>query len=97
MDWLHNSDESPNLVTFLRADDKDEFLVAINFSNHPLNGSGGFEKNVDGFVPFGNFRRAKFSRWLAADDLNSTDMNGVFTIALLFQDSVPQGVVVSGN
>ena len=47
--WLHNSDEA-NLVTFLRADDKDELLVAINFSNHPLNGSVDL-KNVDGFVP----------------------------------------------
>ena len=33
--WLHNSSES-TLVTYLRADDKDEFLVAINFSNRPL-------------------------------------------------------------
>jgi cyclomaltodextrinase / maltogenic alpha-amylase / neopullulanase len=47
--WLHNSDEA-NLVTFLRADDKDELLVAINFSNHPLNGSVDL-KNVDGFIP----------------------------------------------
>jgi cyclomaltodextrinase / maltogenic alpha-amylase / neopullulanase len=49
VDWLHNSDET-NLVTFLRADDKDELLVVINFSNHPLNGSVDL-KNVDGFVP----------------------------------------------
>ncbi len=33
--WLHNSSEA-TLVTFLRADDKDAFLVAINFSNRPL-------------------------------------------------------------
>jgi cyclomaltodextrinase / maltogenic alpha-amylase / neopullulanase len=49
VDWLHNSDET-NLVTFLRADDKDELLVVINFSNHPLAGKVDF-KNVDGFVP----------------------------------------------
>jgi glycosidase len=30
--WLRNSDEA-NLVTFMRLDDKDEFVVAINFSN----------------------------------------------------------------
>jgi cyclomaltodextrinase len=49
VDWLHNSDET-NLVTFLRADDKDELLVVINFSNHPLTGRVEL-KNVDGFVP----------------------------------------------
>jgi cyclomaltodextrinase / maltogenic alpha-amylase / neopullulanase len=48
VDWLHNSDET-SLITFLRADDKDELLVVINFSNHPLNGSVDL-KNVDGFV-----------------------------------------------
>ena len=35
VDWLHNSEES-NLVSFIRADDKDELLVVINFSNRPL-------------------------------------------------------------
>jgi cyclomaltodextrinase / maltogenic alpha-amylase / neopullulanase len=35
VNWLHNSDET-RLVTFTRADDKDEFLVVINFSNRPL-------------------------------------------------------------
>ena len=35
--WLRNSDES-NLVTFLRLDDKDEFVVVINFSNRPATG-----------------------------------------------------------
>ncbi len=35
--WIHNSDES-ELVTFLRTDGKDEFFVAINFSNRPLQG-----------------------------------------------------------
>jgi cyclomaltodextrinase len=49
VDWLHNSDET-SLVTFLRADDRDELLVVINFSNRPITGSVDL-KNVDGFVP----------------------------------------------
>jgi glycosidase len=49
VDWLHNSDET-NLVTFLRADDKDELLVVINFSDHPITGKVDL-KNVDGFLP----------------------------------------------
>jgi glycosidase len=49
VDWLHNSDET-NLVTFLRADNKDELLVVINFSDHPVTGNVDL-KNVDGFVP----------------------------------------------
>jgi len=36
--WLPNSDES-NLVTFMRADDKDELVVVINFSSRPITGS----------------------------------------------------------
>ena len=47
--WLHNSDES-RLVTFLRTDDKDEFLVIINFSNRPLDGRVDL-KNRAGFMP----------------------------------------------
>jgi glycosidase len=49
VDWLHNSDET-NLVTFLRADGKDELLVIINFSGHPVAGRVEL-KNVEGFVP----------------------------------------------
>jgi hypothetical protein len=49
VDWLHNSNET-SLVTFLRADDKDELLVVINFSGLPLTGKVDL-KNVDGFVP----------------------------------------------
>jgi cyclomaltodextrinase len=49
VDWLHNSDET-NLVTFLRADHKDELLVIINCSQHPSSGKVNL-KNVDGFVP----------------------------------------------
>ena len=48
VEWLHNSDEN-KLLTFLRADDKDEFLVVINLSNRPLNGSVGL-KNPAGFT-----------------------------------------------
>ena len=46
--WLHNSDEK-DLVTFLRSDGQDEFVVVINFSNRPVSGSvelinsGGFK------------------------------------------------------
>jgi glycosidase len=47
VDWLKNSDES-KLVTFLRADDKDEFVVVINLSNRPLAGKVEL-KNADGF------------------------------------------------
>lgn len=35
--WLRNSDEN-NLLSFLRLDEKDEFVVVINFSNRPLTG-----------------------------------------------------------
>lgn len=48
VDWLHNSDET-NLVTFLRSDGKDEFLVVINFSSHPVDGSVDL-KHPDGFA-----------------------------------------------
>jgi cyclomaltodextrinase len=33
--WLHNSDEN-DVVSYVRSDDKDEFLVVINFSNRPV-------------------------------------------------------------
>ena len=45
--WLHNSDES-SVVTFLRADDKDELLVVVNFSNRPLTGKVDL-KDAEGF------------------------------------------------
>jgi len=35
--WLRNSDEA-NLVTFMRLDAKDEFVVAVNLSNRPVVG-----------------------------------------------------------
>jgi glycosidase len=47
--WMGNSAES-DLVSFLRADDKDEFLVVINFSNRPLRGKVDL-KNGEAFAP----------------------------------------------
>jgi cyclomaltodextrinase / maltogenic alpha-amylase / neopullulanase len=47
--WLHNSNES-NLLTYLRADDKDAFLVAINFSSRGLDGTVDL-KDAAGFIP----------------------------------------------
>ena len=35
--WLRNSDEA-NLVTFMRLDDNDEFVIVISFSNRPITG-----------------------------------------------------------
>ena len=35
--WLHNSNEG-SLVTFKRADETNEFVVVINFSNRPIHG-----------------------------------------------------------
>lgn len=49
VDWLHNSDET-NLVTFLRADGKDELLVVINCSDHPVAGKVDL-KDAGGFAP----------------------------------------------
>ena len=47
--WLENS-HSADWVTFMRLNDKDEFLVVINFSNRPLTGSVDV-MNRDGFRP----------------------------------------------
>jgi hypothetical protein len=49
VDWLHNSDET-SVLTFLRADNKDELLVVINFSNRPLVGKVDL-KDANGFEP----------------------------------------------
>jgi len=49
VDWLRNSDET-SIVTFLRADDEDELLVVINFSNRPLVGTVDL-KDPNGFEP----------------------------------------------
>lgn len=48
VDWLHNSDEK-SLVSFRRADETDEFLVVINFSNQPVTGRVTLEP-ADGFA-----------------------------------------------
>jgi len=47
--WIQNSAED-TLVTFKRADDKDEFLVAINFCNRPLTGKL-VMTDPNGFLP----------------------------------------------
>jgi len=47
--WLHNSDEN-DVVTFMRADGTNEFIVAINFSNRPVSGQVAL-KNGRGFKP----------------------------------------------
>jgi len=47
--WLPNSDPA-NLVTFSRQDDKDQFVIIINFSNRPLAGSVDV-KNAQDFKP----------------------------------------------
>jgi cyclomaltodextrinase / maltogenic alpha-amylase / neopullulanase len=70
VDWLHNSDET-NLVTFLRTDDKDELLVVINCSAHPLAGKVSL-KNVDDFVPVGISGRRIFQ----GDPLPTLQLNG---------------------
>jgi glycosidase len=49
VDWLHNSDEA-KLLTFLRADEKDEFLVVINFSDRTASGKIDV-RNPEGFMP----------------------------------------------
>jgi glycosidase len=47
--WLRNSSDA-TLLTYLRADDKDEFLVAINFSNRPQEAKIDL-KDAAGFSP----------------------------------------------
>ncbi len=49
VEWLHNSDEA-KLLTFRRADGKDELLVVINLSNQPISGKVDLQ-NVEGFSP----------------------------------------------
>jgi len=44
--WLHNSNEG-SLVTFKRADEKNEFVVVINFSNRPSDGKVEIENGQD--------------------------------------------------
>lgn len=47
--WIHNADEL-HMTTYLRADGKDELLVAINFSNHPIHGEVDVKGGED-FLP----------------------------------------------
>ena len=47
--WIHNSAED-KLVSFLRADGKDEFLIVINFSDRPLASKVDLE-HTEGFEP----------------------------------------------
>ncbi len=47
--WLRNSDAN-DVVTFMRADGTNEFIVAINFSNRPVSGQVAL-KNGGGFKP----------------------------------------------
>ena len=47
--WLRNSDAA-SLVTFMRLDDKDEFVTLINFANRPVAGSVEV-KNSQDFKP----------------------------------------------
>ncbi|MGC9940299.1 MAG: alpha-amylase family glycosyl hydrolase [Verrucomicrobiota bacterium] len=49
VDWIRNSSPT-KLVSFLRADGRDQVLVLINFSNQPLTGTVDL-KNIDGFAP----------------------------------------------
>jgi len=47
--WIHNSDAG-EMLTFLRSDGKDEFLVVINFSSRPIHGRVDMTKSED-FTP----------------------------------------------
>jgi cyclomaltodextrinase len=47
--WLRNSDEA-NVVSFMRSDTKDAFVVVINFCNRPVNVKVEVP-NQDGFKP----------------------------------------------
>jgi cyclomaltodextrinase len=44
--WVRNSDES-SLVTLMRSDEHDEFVVVINFSSRPVTGSVKLENGQD--------------------------------------------------
>jgi glycosidase len=47
--WLHNSCET-SLLSYLRADDRDAFLITINFANRPVAGRLDLPDS-DGFAP----------------------------------------------
>jgi cyclomaltodextrinase / maltogenic alpha-amylase / neopullulanase len=46
-EWLHNSDED-RVVTFVRRDEREEFLIAVNLSNRPFTGT--VESSGAGYV-----------------------------------------------
>jgi cyclomaltodextrinase / maltogenic alpha-amylase / neopullulanase len=68
--WLHNSDEA-NLVTLMRLDENDEFVVVINFSNRPVAGRVEL-KTSEGFKPV----RISGMPDGAADGLPTFHLNG---------------------
>ncbi len=68
--WLPNSD-GLSLVTFMRRDNKDEFVVAINFSNRPITGTIDV-KNAQDFKPVRLFGMAPSS----ADVFPKLNLNG---------------------
>jgi glycosidase len=49
LDWAENS-SADQVVTLLRRDSKDEFLVLVNLSNRPINGSVELT-DANGFAP----------------------------------------------
>jgi glycosidase len=49
VEWVQNTD-SADMTTYLRADGTDEFLVAINFSKHPIHGTVDVRRSED-FLP----------------------------------------------
>ena len=68
--WLHNSDEN-DVVSYVRSDDKDEFLVVINFSNRPVTTGVEMKDNT-------NFQPVLISRMpnSGTDELSQLHLNG---------------------
>ncbi|HXB59045.1 MAG TPA: alpha-glucosidase C-terminal domain-containing protein, partial [Candidatus Acidoferrales bacterium] len=68
--WLHNSDES-DVVSYVRSDDKDEFLVVINFSNRPVTTGVEMKDNA-------NFQPVQISGITnsSTDELSQLHLNG---------------------
>ena len=68
--WLTNSDPA-KIVSFLRQDDKDEFVVVVNFSNRPASGT----LTVDGAPEFKEIT-IKGLPGAAADNLSHFQLDG---------------------
>jgi glycosidase len=68
--WLHNSDEN-DVVSYVRSDDKDEFLIVINFSNRPVTTGVDMKDNT-------NFQPVQISGITnsSADGLSQLHLNG---------------------